>query len=312
MKYTMQVAPEDCTGCEICVEVCPAKNKTTGVKALYMAPQRRCGTRSARTTRSSSRCRRWTGRRPSTTRSRAASSSSRSSSTRGPARGAARRRTSSWRRSSSATGWWWPTPPAARRSSAATCRRPRGPATRDGQGPAWANSLFEDNAEFGFGMRLTIDKHQDTPAACCASSRPIAGEDLAADILTPCRRTSATSSTSGARRAAEEAAATWLEASAREPAARRCRACCGCSTWPTTWSRSRCGSSAATAGRTTSATAASTTCWRRTRTSTCWCSTPRSTRTPAARRRRRRRAARWPLRRGRQADSARRTWGCWP
>src|SRR5690606_576313 len=28
----------------------------------------------------------------------------------------------------------------------------------DGRGPAWSNSLFEDNAEFGFGMRLTIDK----------------------------------------------------------------------------------------------------------------------------------------------------------
>ncbi len=28
----------------------------------------------------------------------------------------------------------------------------------DGRGPAWSNSLFEDNAEFGFGMRLTVDK----------------------------------------------------------------------------------------------------------------------------------------------------------
>ena len=28
MKYTLQVAPEDCTGCALCVEVCPAKNKS--------------------------------------------------------------------------------------------------------------------------------------------------------------------------------------------------------------------------------------------------------------------------------------------
>ena len=28
LKYTLQVAPEDCTGCALCVEVCPAKNKT--------------------------------------------------------------------------------------------------------------------------------------------------------------------------------------------------------------------------------------------------------------------------------------------
>ncbi len=31
----------------------------------------------------------------------------------------------------------------------------------DGRGPAWSNSLFEDNAEFGFGFRLTIDKHNE-------------------------------------------------------------------------------------------------------------------------------------------------------
>ena len=30
---------------------------------------------------------------------------------------------------------------------------------RDGRGPAWSNSLFEDNAEFGFGYRLAIDTH---------------------------------------------------------------------------------------------------------------------------------------------------------
>jgi pyruvate-ferredoxin/flavodoxin oxidoreductase len=32
---------------------------------------------------------------------------------------------------------------------------------KDGRGPAWSNSLFEDNAEFGFGMRLTADKMQE-------------------------------------------------------------------------------------------------------------------------------------------------------
>jgi pyruvate-ferredoxin/flavodoxin oxidoreductase len=32
-------------------------------------------------------------------------------------------------------------------------------ANKEGRGPAWSNSLFEDNAEFGFGFRLAIDKH---------------------------------------------------------------------------------------------------------------------------------------------------------
>ena len=40
MKYTIQVAPEDCTGCGICVDICPAKNKSeTRLKAINMAPQ---------------------------------------------------------------------------------------------------------------------------------------------------------------------------------------------------------------------------------------------------------------------------------
>src|SRR5690606_25364539 len=39
-KYTLQVAPEDCTGCTLCVQVCPAKDKSDPRrKALNMAPQ---------------------------------------------------------------------------------------------------------------------------------------------------------------------------------------------------------------------------------------------------------------------------------
>ena len=41
---------------------------------------------------------------------------------------------------------------------------------RDGRGPAWSNSLFEDNAEFGFGMRLALDAH----AAPARGARPAA------------------------------------------------------------------------------------------------------------------------------------------
>jgi pyruvate-ferredoxin/flavodoxin oxidoreductase len=40
--YTVQVAPEDCTGCTLCVEVCPAKDKANPRhKAMDMAPQAR-------------------------------------------------------------------------------------------------------------------------------------------------------------------------------------------------------------------------------------------------------------------------------
>ena len=79
-------------------------------------------------------------------------------------RAAARRRTSSCSRSSSATARSSPTRPAARRSTAATCRPRPTRSNADGRGPAWSNSLFEDNAEFGFGFRLALDKHAEQAA----------------------------------------------------------------------------------------------------------------------------------------------------
>jgi pyruvate-ferredoxin/flavodoxin oxidoreductase len=40
---------------------------------------------------------------------------------------------------------------------------------RDGRGPAWSNSLFEDNAEYGLGMRLAVDQNAARPASFCGS-----------------------------------------------------------------------------------------------------------------------------------------------
>ena len=89
---------------------------------------------------------------------------------------------------------------------------------------------------------------------------------------------------------------------------RRARGARAPGAWPTAWSARASGSSAATAGPTTSASAAWTTSWPPAATSTSWCSTPRSTRTPAARPRRRRPAARWPSSPPAARRSARRTW----
>ncbi|MBT8216547.1 MAG: 4Fe-4S dicluster domain-containing protein, partial [Acidimicrobiia bacterium] len=52
----------------------------------------------------------------------------------------------------------------------------------DGRGPAWSNSLFEDNAEFGLGMRLAIDGHARTAHTLLAGMNGTIG-DLAAEIL---------------------------------------------------------------------------------------------------------------------------------
>jgi len=52
-----------------------------------------------------------------------------------------------------------------------------------GRGPAWSNSLFEDNAEFGLGFRLAADKHLDLARTLLHNLAPMVGEDLARSIL---------------------------------------------------------------------------------------------------------------------------------
>ncbi|HMB25686.1 MAG TPA: thiamine pyrophosphate-dependent enzyme, partial [Anaerolineales bacterium] len=53
----------------------------------------------------------------------------------------------------------------------------------NGRGPAWSNSLFEDNAEFGLGMRLTIDKQNEYARELVASFEKELGKELVAGIL---------------------------------------------------------------------------------------------------------------------------------
>ncbi|MGR8940123.1 MAG: pyruvate:ferredoxin (flavodoxin) oxidoreductase [Gammaproteobacteria bacterium] len=53
----------------------------------------------------------------------------------------------------------------------------------EGRGPAWANSLFEDNAEFGLGMRIAIDKQKEYAEELLAGLRGELGEDLVDAIL---------------------------------------------------------------------------------------------------------------------------------
>src|SRR5579863_9484657 len=52
----------------------------------------------------------------------------------------------------------------------------------DGRGPAWSNSLFEDNAEFGLGMRLTVDKQQEFARELLTQCSDIVGEELAGQL----------------------------------------------------------------------------------------------------------------------------------
>jgi pyruvate-ferredoxin/flavodoxin oxidoreductase len=51
-------------------------------------------------------------------------------------------------------------------------------ANREGRGPAWSNSLFEDNAEFGLGFRLAADKHLEMARCLARELAPSLGADL--------------------------------------------------------------------------------------------------------------------------------------
>ncbi len=59
----------------------------------------------------------------------------------------------------------------------------------DGRGPAWANSLFEDNAEFGYGLRLSIDQHERRARALLSELAPQLPSGLADAILSADQRT---------------------------------------------------------------------------------------------------------------------------
>jgi pyruvate-ferredoxin/flavodoxin oxidoreductase len=61
----------------------------------------------------------------------------------------------------------------------------------DGRGPAWANSLFEDNAEFGFGLRLAIDQHEARARELVKTLAPQLPVGLADAILSADQRTDA-------------------------------------------------------------------------------------------------------------------------
>ena len=71
-------------------------------------------------------------------------------------------------------------------SSIYGANQPVTPWTKDheGRGPAWSNSLFEDNAEFGLGFRLAADKHLELARTLLRQLAAVVGEDLANGILT--------------------------------------------------------------------------------------------------------------------------------
>jgi pyruvate-ferredoxin/flavodoxin oxidoreductase len=184
LKYTLQVAPEDCTGCGLCIEVCPAKNKTeTRLKAINMADQLPL--------REPEKAN-WEFflNLPEVDRRGLNLSTVKDSQLLQPLF-----------EFSGACAGCGETPylkllsqlfgDRAMIANATGCSSIYGgnlPTTpwsqnKDGRGPAWSNSLFEDNAEFGLGFRLTLDKQVEFVHELLGGLKDVIGAELVETLL---------------------------------------------------------------------------------------------------------------------------------
>ncbi|MFO0584902.1 MAG: pyruvate:ferredoxin (flavodoxin) oxidoreductase [Anaeromyxobacter sp.] len=183
-KYTLQVAPDDCTGCSLCVQICPAESRTEkGHKALNMAD--------AVPLKDAERLK-WNHflklPDPDRTKVKADVKGTQFLEPLFEFSGACvgcgetpyiklltqlygdRLMIANATGCSSIFGGNLPTTPYTYRES-------------DGRGPAWANSLFEDNAEFGFGMRLAVDKHGEHAREILKRLHGQVGDALVTEIV---------------------------------------------------------------------------------------------------------------------------------
>ena len=182
--FTIQVAPEDCTGCNLCVNVCPAKDRTNPKhKAINMAPQAPI--------RNEERINYdFFLNVPELDRTAIGRIDHKHSQFMEPLF-----------EYSGACAGCGETPylklltqlfgdrlliaNATGCSSIYGGNLPTTPYTtnRDGRGPAWSNSLFEDNAEFGFGFRMALDAHVATARGLLQGLAAPIGDGLATAIL---------------------------------------------------------------------------------------------------------------------------------
>src|SRR4030067_2082965 len=184
MIYSLQVAVEDCTGCGLCVDVCPAKNKKeTKLKAINMREQFPLREQERanwdfylsipeldRTKINLTKVKDSQFLQPLFEFSGACSGCGETPYVKLVSQLFGDRTVIA-----NATGC----------SSIYGGNLPTTPWTvnQGGRGPAWSNSLFEDNAEFGMGMRLTLDKQQEFARELIGRLRSAIGDEMANALL---------------------------------------------------------------------------------------------------------------------------------
>jgi pyruvate-ferredoxin/flavodoxin oxidoreductase len=183
-KFTIQVAPEDCTGCGICVDVCPAKNKSQpSRKALNMADQPPLREPEREN---------WDFflNLPNPNRNGLKLNQIRQQQLQEPlfefsGACAGCGETPYLKLASQLFGDRMVIANATGCSSIYGGNLPTTPWATDahGRGPTWSNSLFEDNAEFGMGFRVSLDKHASFAAELVTKLAPQLGDDLVSGLL---------------------------------------------------------------------------------------------------------------------------------
>ncbi|MHB1004231.1 MAG: pyruvate:ferredoxin (flavodoxin) oxidoreductase [Chloroflexota bacterium] len=183
-KYTVQASPEDCTGCEVCVEACPAKDKKqVGRKAINMQAQPPILERESAN---------WDffASLPEADRSKLEIGTIRNSQLLQPLfefSGACTGcgETPYLKLLSQLFGERMLVANATGCSSIYGGNLPTTPWSKNkaGRGPAWANSLFEDNAEFGFGYRISVDKQNEYARELLPGYASVLGDTLVDGLL---------------------------------------------------------------------------------------------------------------------------------
>jgi len=183
MKYTLQVSPEDCTGCTLCVDVCPAKSKTdANHKALNMVPQPPIRQRETKNWEFFLSLPEFNREKLSFGQVKDIQLLQPLFEFSGACSGCGE--TPYIKLMTQLFGDRTIVANATGCSSIYGGNLPTTPYTfnNDGRGTAWANSLFEDNAEFGLGIRLSQDKHAEYARDLVKRLADTIGPELATSI----------------------------------------------------------------------------------------------------------------------------------